>query len=470
MTWDEKMKNNDRNSIGRFDPALVTSLLEKEMEKYQCDRPRGRKLATEATRNFLWGVPMYSMKYTPGGIPMFIAEASGSRVVDVDGHEYVDVGLGDTAAFSGHAPPPVVEGLNEKIKQGFTTMALSEDAVWVGQELERRFGMNYWQFGVSATDANRCAIRLAQAVTKRPKVLIINRDYYGTIDETLAVLDDDGKVIADPCVVGVSPYPKELTTRVVEYNDLEALERELAHKDVAVMMMEGAFTNYGIIPAEPGYRKGVRELTRKYGTLLLIDETQSICAGPGGVTMREGLDPDIFTMGKPIAAGLGCGIYGFNNDLGQRVMDAVAEDTKGERYVSGFQGTLAGNPLVMAAIRLNLAHVLTEENFERMIAICSKCHEITLETIQRHGLPWHATQLGAASELAFLPEPPRNGTEAIPAFDRNLEDYLRLSLMNDGIMTSPMHMIRTLISPYTPDDFPDRWRIAFNRAIDRLVP
>src|SRR5436190_3147721 len=262
--------------------------------------PRSRQLFDEAKGSLIGGVPMSWMAMWPGGFPVFAAEADGARVTDVDGHSYVDLCLGDTGAMTGHSPAIAVDAIAERARRGITMMLPTEDSVWVGQELGRRFGLPLWQFSLTATDANRWAIRIAREITQRPKVLVFNWCYHGTVDETFATLaPDGGGVVARPGNVG-PPVELDRTTKVVEFNDLEALEQALAPGDVACVLAEPALTNIGIVPPEPGFHQALRQATRRTGTLLIIDETHCICAGPGGATRAWGLAPDILTIGKPI--------------------------------------------------------------------------------------------------------------------------------------------------------------------------
>src|SRR3954454_10632091 len=321
--------------------SRVEELMTRELERFRAEHPRSLELAEEAGRTLLGGVPMHWMVRWPGGFPVFAAHANGARFTDVDGHEYVDLCLGDTGAMTGHAPEPTLRAIAEQAPRGITLMLPSEDALWVGQEMQRRFGLPSWQFALTATDANRFAIRIARAIPGRPKILVFNWCYHGTVDETFATLDAQGNVVAREGNIG-PPVPLAETTRIVEFNDVEALTRELAHGDVACVLAEPALTNIGIVLPEPGYHDRLRAITRDAGTLLVIDETHTICAGPGGYTAAHGLAPDMVTIGKAIASGVPAAAYGFTEDLRDRIAATVSlEDSD----VSGVGGTLAGNAL-----------------------------------------------------------------------------------------------------------------------------
>src|SRR2546428_5314019 len=265
----------------------IDDLFAHERERFEREHPRSRALAREAGQSLLAGVPMPWMVRWAGGFPVFAVEAEGARFRDVDGHEYVDFCLGDTAAMTGHSPASTVQAVAEQARRGITLMLPSEDALWVGRELARRFGLPRWQFALTATDANRFAIRLARELTQRSKILVFNWCYHGSVDETFATIDGTSAVAREGNAG--PPLPLAETTRVVEWNDVEALDRELARGDVACVLTEPALTNIGIVLPEPGFHAALREATRRTGTLLIVDETHTSCAGPGGYTSAHGL-------------------------------------------------------------------------------------------------------------------------------------------------------------------------------------
>ncbi|MDX6490586.1 MAG: glutamate-semialdehyde -aminomutase, partial [Gaiellaceae bacterium] len=410
-------------------------MLARELERFEHANPRSRALAREAAGPLLAGVPMPWMIRWPGGFPIFAADAHGARFRDVDGHEYVDFCLGDTAAMTGHSPGPTVRAIAEQARRGITLMLPSEDAIWVGRELARRFGLPRWQFALTATDANRFAIRLARELTGRAKILVFNWCYHGSVDETFATLDG-GSVVAREGNVG-PPVALAETTRVVEWNDVEALERELAHGDVACVLAEPALTNIGIVLPEPGFHDALREATRAAGTLLIIDETHTICAGPGGYTAAHGLEPDLLTIGKPIAGGVPAAAYGFSREVADRLEELMPRDERAD--TGGIGGTVAANVLSLAATRATLAEVLTEEAFEHMIALGERFEAGVAEVIQRHDLPWHVTRLGCRVEYLFRRERPSNGSVAAAGGDAELDRLIHLYALNRGILLTPFH-------------------------------
>ena len=443
---------------------MTLAELQAREETLFADRhPRSLELAAKAHAHLLAGVPMHWMSKWPGGFTLFVAEARGGRFVDVDGHEYVDFCLGDTGAMSGHAPEPTLRAISEQAARGITTMLPTEDALWCAAELARRFGLPTWQFALTATDANRFAIRLARHVTGRRKILVFNWCYHGTVDETFATLAR-GEVVARRGNLG-PPVAPSATTRVVEFNDVEALERELAHGDVAVVLAEPALTNVGIVHPDPSFHDVLRDLTRRHGTLLAIDETHTICCGPGGYTWAERLEPDILTVGKPIAGGVPASAYGFSEELAARIAAAIElEDVD----VGGVGGTLAGNALSLAAMRATLGEVLTEEAFGRMIPLAERYTAGVEAVIAETGAPWHVTRLGCRAEYLFGPDRPRTGTEASAAADAGLERYLHLYTLNRGVLMTPFHNM-ALMSPDTVAEDVDRHTAVFREAVRELA-
>jgi glutamate-1-semialdehyde 2,1-aminomutase len=452
---------------GTREPSLGTSLdalLTRELERFDREHPRSRELAERAQRSLLAGVPMPWMIRWAGGFPVFAAEAHGARFRDVDGHEYVDFCLGDTAAMTGHSPEPTVRAVAEQAGRGITLMLPSEDALWVGEELSRRFGLPRWQFALTATDANRFAIRLARELTGRPKILVFNWCYHGTVDETFATLSH-GAVVAREGNVG-PPVALAETTRMVEWNDLDALERELGQGDVACVLAEPALTNIGIVHPDPGFHDALRDVTRRTGTLLIIDETHTLCAGPGGYTAAYGLDPDLLTVGKAIAAGIPAAAYGFSEEVAARLEALMPRDERAD--VGGIGGTVAANVLSLAAMRATLGEVLTDEAFAGMIELGERFEVGVAEAIGRHGLPWHVTRLGCRVEYLFRAERPRTGSEAAAGGDAELDRLIHLYALNRGILLTPFHNM-ALMSPATTEADVDLHSAVFDEAAEELA-
>ncbi len=441
----------------------IAELTARERTRFAESRSGSRRLHERAERSLLSGVPMNWMTRWPGSFPVFFERAEGAELVDVDGNVYADLCLGDTGAMTGHAPAATAAAVTERLGRGVTAMLPTEDAAAVGEEMQRRFGLRDWQFTLSATDANRFVIRIARQITGRPKILVHNHCYHGSVDETVATLVN-GEVRPREGSVGPPVHVAE-TTRVVEINDLDALELELGAGDVACVLVEPALTNIGIVLADDGYHRRLRELTRETETLLVIDETHTLCCGPGGYTAAHGLEPDFLTIGKPIGGGIPVGAYGFSAEVADRV---IANTFWEEADVGGVGGTLAGNALSLAAVRATLAEVLSEDAFEHMIGLAERFESAVAETIAARQLPWSVTRLGCRAEYMFSAQPPRSGGEAAAAMDPELDALLHLYMLNRGVLLTPFHMM-ALMSPATTEAQVDRHSEVFAEATAELT-
>jgi glutamate-1-semialdehyde 2,1-aminomutase len=400
----------------------------------------------------------------PGKFPLFVEKAKGARFVDVDGNEFIDLCLGDTGSMTGHSPRATADAIKSQLDRGITAMLPTEDALIVSSELARRFGLPLWQFTVSATDANRHAIRYSRLITGRSKIIVIDRCYHGSVDESFATLDAGGRTVAREGNIG-APVPLDETTRVVEFNDLEGMEKALRNGDVAAILMEPAMTNVGIVLPDEGYLNAVGELAKKYGAVWIIDETHTISVGPGGMTKELGLHPDILTIGKSIGGGIPTGAFGMTQEVADRIQSRV------EREVidtGGIGGTLAGNALSLAAMRATLTEVLTDEAFARMIVLGNRWCDGVDSVIAHYKLPWHCNRLGARGEYLFQATAPRTGGEAARAGDFELEQYIHLRLLNDGFLLTPFHNM-ALISPETSEADVDAHTEAFRQMCGELV-
>jgi glutamate-1-semialdehyde 2,1-aminomutase len=427
----------------KIDRDKLHHLQKREKDRFVSDHPKSAEMYARAQQSLLGGVPMNWMKKWAGAFPVFVAGAKGAHFTDVDGREYVDLCLGDTGAMTGHSPDVVADSIAKRVREGITLMLPTEDSIWVADELKRRFGLRYWQFALTATDANRFAIRIARQITQRPKILVYHYCYHGTVDESFVALHD-GVVGPRRGNIGPPVNPAE-TTRVVEFNDLNALEDALKHHDVAVVLAEPAMTNIGIILPDEGYWKAARELARKYGTLLIADETHTICVGPGGCTGEWKLDPDFVVFGKPIGSGIPGSTYGCTEEVAERISARIElEDCD----VGGIGGTLAGNALSLAAMRATLENVLTARAFETMIPLATRFTDGVSGEIEKHGLPWNVQQLGARAEYTFREKAPRNGGESAAAADFELERFLHLYALNRGVLLTPFHNM-ALMCPVT---------------------
>ena len=448
-----------------IDRKKLKSQMIKEIEMFEKNHKKSGELYKKAKGSLLQGVPMNWMTKWAGSYPVYVASAKGAHFQDVDGNDYLDLCLGDTGSMIGHAPEPAVRAITEYAKQGTTFMLPTEDAAWNGEELNRRFGMKYWQFATSATDSNRFALRLAREITKRKKIVVYNWCYHGSVDETVAVIDEKtGKTVAKPGSLGPQCDPA-LTTKVIEWNDVTALEAALADEDVAAVLAEPVMTNCGIVHPETGYHDALRELTKKYGTLLIIDETHTICAGVGGCTKEYGLKPDMVVVGKTVAAGIPCAAYGFTKEVGEKAALAIPPELCD---IGGIGGTLAANALSMHVMKAVLAEVLTQEYYDKNIPLAKRFNEGVQSVISKYDLPWNTTQLGCRTEYWFRKEPAKNGGEAEAAVDFELDQYMHLASMNRGFLMTPFHNM-ALISAATSEEDIDRHTAVFDEIVSNII-
>ena len=446
-----------------IDRERLGKLLDDEHQRFVDLHPRSAALAADANRSLLGGVPMAWMTRWAGSFPLFVERADGARFTDVDGHDYVDLCLGDTGAMTGHALAQVADAIAAQARRGITTMMPSTDAAWVGHELARRFGLPYWQMAMTATDANRFVLRFARAITGRPKVLVFDWCYHGSVDEALVTAAPDGRTVARAGSLGPACDPA-LTTVVVPFNDLDALARALSGGDIACVLAEPALTNVGIVLPDPGYHAELRRLTRDTGTLLVIDETHTICVGPGGATAAWGLEPDFFVIGKPIGGGVPAAAYGMTAAMAGLLDEAIYGSGID---VSGVGGTLTGNALSLAAVRATLSASLSPADFAVTVPLAERWTIGVADTIRRYELPWHVQQLGCRAEYWFCP-PPRHGAAAAAAIDAELESFMHLWAMNRGVLLTPFHNM-ALISPFHQAADIDRHTEVFADAVDTLV-
>lgn len=445
------------------DRARLAALWESELEVFRAQRPRSEEQWERAIRHMPDGVPMLWMAKWPGPWPVYVERASGSHFECVDGIDHVDLCLGDTGAMCGHAPEPSVRAISAQLAKGSTFMLPTTDAAAAAELLAERFRVPVWQFSLSATDANRSLIRYARQVTGRRRILVHDYSYHGTVDEAYATLDDAGEVVSRRGNIG-PPVPLHETTAVVQFNDVAALESALAAGDIAAVLIEPALTNIGIVLPDPGYHEAVRELCSTYGTILIIDETHTFSAGPGGMTATLDLHPDAVVLGKSIGGGIPAGAYGMTRDFANAVRESLElEDID----VGGVGGTLAGNAVSLAGIRATLSEVLTAAAFEGMVERSTEWTAGVQAAIDEFEVPWQVTQLGARAEYSFRPTAPRDGREAADADDFELQQYLHLHALNRGILMTPFHNM-ALMSPATTAADVERHTVAFREAVVSL--
>ncbi len=446
-----------------IDRERLSALFDQERQRFTAEHPVSKQLFERAKTHLLAGVPMNWMVEWAGTYPVFVKEGSGVYLTDVDGYRYLDLCLGDTGAMMGHAPQAAVQAIADRLQRGITFMLPTEEAIWLGEELHRRFGLPYWQTALTATDANRFAIRLARYITGRKQILVYNGCYHGTVDEAFVTIVD-GKPVSRKANAG-PPVDPTLTTRVIEFNDIPALATALEPKDVACVLAEPALTNIGIVLPEPGYHAALREITQRTGTLLIIDETHTISSGPGGYTRAHWLQPDMLTLGKPIGSGVPAAVYGFSAEVAGRISRAINHE---DEIIHGVGGTLAGNALSLTAMQATFQHVLTAQAFERTIPLALRYTQGVQGVIEAFDLPWHITSLGCRAEYGFRSIPPRNGAEACAAQDEELAGYLHLATLNRGILLTPFHNM-ALIAPDVTEADIDYHTQVFHDIVKALV-
>lgn len=442
----------------------LVALRKLEDQRFLDSHKKSGELFAKAKDSMPNGVPMSWMSKWPGAYPVFVEEAKGASFVDVDGNTYIDFCLGDTGSMTGHSPEATVSAIREQVGRGLSAMLPTKDAVTVSSELAKRFGVPLWQFTVSATDANRHVIRYSRLITKKSKVIVIDRCYHGSVDETFATLDSSGKTVSREGNIG-APTELDKTTRVVPFNDLNEMKNALQQNDVAAILMEPAMTNVGIVLPEDGYLKAVEKLANEFGAKLIIDETHTISVGPGGMTAQLGLKPDFLTIGKAIGGGFPTGAFGMSNEIAQAIKSQVELEVID---TGGVGGTLAANALSLAAMRATLTKVLTDENFEKMIRLGTRWADGVEKVIEKYKLPWSVNRLGARAEYMFSAHSPKNGREAADAGDFELEQYIHLRMLNDGFLITPFHNM-ALISPDTTAEDVDAHTLAFDKMCGELI-
>jgi len=457
------MTRHDDATLGGIARSRIEQLRDTESETFRAARPKSEAKVGNGIAGFLGGVPMHWMKDWPTPFPILVDQAKGATITDIDGNRLDDFCLGDTGSMFGHSPPPVARAIRRQAGRGLTYMLPSEDALAIGPLLQQKFGLPFWQIATTATDANRFALRIARAVTRRETILVFNGCYHGSVDETMVRLKD-GRAINRP---GLAGEFRDLTraTKVAEFNDLPALEAALADRSVACVITEPVLTNSCMVLPEPGFHAALRKLTRETGTLLLIDETHTISTGLGGYTRVHGLEPDLFVLGKPIAGGVPASIWGMSDELASRF--AAYERSKEPGY-SGMGTTLSANPLQFACMKATLTEVMTEKNYRHMDRLAARLADGLAGAIGKAGLPWHVARVGARVEFICASGPLKNGAEAEGAHAPALEAAIHVGLVNRGCLIAPFHNMM-LVSPATKKKQVDRLVDAFGEICGELA-
>ncbi len=451
-----------RPPIAGIDRARLESFAAREARRFAASRPLAKATLAQGAGAFLDGVPLHWMKDWPMPHLPLVAKARGARIEDVDGYVIDDFCLGDTGSMFGHSPPPVARAIARQARRGLTYMLPCEDALEAGRLLTERFGPFRWQIATTATDANRFALRVARAVTARPKVLVFNGCYHGTVDETFVTLQN-GATVNRPGLLGQVADLTQTAT-CCEFNDLAAVDAALHQGDIAAILTEPVMTNSCMVLPAPGFHDGLRALASRHGALLVIDETHTISSGLGGYTAVHGLHPDIFVVGKCVAGGMPAAVWGLSDPVAARYVKVNANRPSGH---SGMGTTLSANPMQFACLRATLAEVMTARTYAKMDARAERLASGLAAVITSHQAPWHVVRVGARVEFICAPGPLSNGAEAALAHQPQLEAALHVALLNRGCLIAPFHNMM-LISPATLKRQVDRLITAFDEILTEL--
>jgi len=434
-----------------------------EREYFLKLHPNSIKLSDKTHQHFLYGVPMHWMNDWGTPAPLFIKHAKDAHFTCVDNLNYSDFCLGDTGAMFGHSPAAVANAISTQAYKGLTAMLPSNLTFDVGIALKEQFGLPYWQLATTATDANRFVIRWARAVTGRSKLLVFDGCYHGTLDDTLVDIENN-KTINRSSLLG-QVHELGLHTVAVEFNNIKAVENELAKGDIACLLTEPALTNCGMVKPNVGFIESLRELTTRYGTLLILDETHTISTGRGGWAKTNNVIPDYLVIGKPIAGGLPAAAYGFSAEMAVQMQTAKDHAPAGH---SGIGTTLSGNMMTLVAMHATLTEVATKSAYNHMLKLAKSLEKKLNISINSHNLQWNITRLGARLELQFSVNSPTTAQEARNAQNDTLEAAIHLFLLNRGVLLTPFHNMM-LICPTTNQEDIDKLLRVFNQCLDILT-
>ncbi|MGV8985842.1 MAG: aspartate aminotransferase family protein [Cypionkella sp.] len=453
----------DSDTLAGLSRAKLETLAQREARRFAKSRPKSAAAAQEAANVYLDGVPLHWMKDWPMPHLPLVESAKGATITDIDGYRIDDFCLGDTGSMFGHSPTPVAKAIRAQARKGLTYMLPTEDALEAGRLLCEVFGPFRWQIATTATDANRFALRVARAVTGKPKVLVFNGCYHGTVDETFVTLEG-GRTITRPGLLG---QVADLTRLAVacEFNDLAGVEAALAKGNVAAILTEPVMTNSCMVLPAPGFLEGLRRLATQYGALLIIDETHTISSGYGGYTRVHGLEPDIFVVGKCVAGGIPTAVWGLTEATAARYLTVNANRASGH---SGMGTTLSANPMQFACLRATLSEVMTPKAYDHMEKLAKRLHSGLSAAIAAHALPWHALRVGARVEFICAPGPLHNGAEAALAHQPQVEAAIHTALLNRGSLIAPFHNMM-LISPATKKRQVNNLIAAFDEVLTELT-
>src|SRR4051812_2461662 len=457
------------DSFIELDRTRIRELTARENERLNERTPRSGEMWRRADRVLSGGVASSYQLREPW--PIYLAHGEGARVWDVDGNEYYDFHNGFGSMVQGHAHPAIGTAVSARYAQGTHFAAPTEDAIVVGEELARRFGLTQWRYTNSGSESTMDAIRIARGLTRRDDVLKIFGSYHGHHDTVMVSIGVEYDKIGDPQAPNSLPYgagiPQSTVDHVhaVHFNDAESMERRIVELDregrkPACVIMEAAMMNLGVVLPEPGYLEAVRDITRRHGVVLIFDEVKTgLTIAAGGATERFGVQPDMVTLAKALGGGLPTGAIGMTEEV-----MSVVED--GRVYQVG---TYNGNPLGMAAARASLTEVLTPEAYAHLDRLNDRLLAGCTAVISRYNLPGYAVGVGSKGCVTFSPTKIIDYETFKYNQDAELAELAWLYNMNRGIFMTPGREEEWTLSVTHTDESIDDYIAVFDEMAKDLT-
>ena len=452
-----------------LDRQRIKELTDREERVLNENTSASGEMYTRAQRSLSGGVASSYQLRDPW--PIYLERGSGPHVWDVDGNEYYDFHNGFGSMVQGHANPAIGKAISERYALGTHFAAPTEDAIVVGEELARRWGLPQWRYTNSGSESTMDAIRIARAYTKRDTIMKIFGSYHGHHDGVMVSIGVEYDKIGDRFNLESLPYGAGIPQAVVDltiavpFNDAEAMEHRIKALDAegrkpACVIMEAAMMNLGVVLPEDGYLEAVREITQRHGIVLIFDEVKTgLCIAPGGATERWGVLPDMVTLAKALGGGLPSGAIG-----GSVEVMSVVEDG------SVFQvGTYNGNPLGMAASRANLQEVLTPEAYQHLDHLNDRLLRGCEGVIEKHNLPGYAVGVGSKGCVTFSPEKIVDYETFKANQDADLAELAWLFNMNRGIFMTPGREEEWTLSVTHTDESVDAYIAVFEEMAAELT-